>query len=209
LVGCFLVLSAVFVIPWKLRNQSFEPPGTGGCWRVMTTGIAIVDFYVSLWEDNTCGADWYYHCCRFKFRFHRIIVSLVAYGTEVGRVLKIFFFFFFFFFFFLWRGFEKKAEIVVLIPAASLYFISLLWLLCPTAASGVLLFFFREEKGVGKGREELSGCVCVCLVFAKMFLLGLISWSCAGMIRICRILLFVQMIFHSEEGLCCWGFVDG
>jgi len=62
----------------------------------MTTGIAVVDFYVSLWEDNTCGADWYYHCCRFKFRFHRIIVSLVAYGTEVGRVLKISFFFFFF-----------------------------------------------------------------------------------------------------------------
>jgi hypothetical protein len=36
-----------------------------------------------------CGADWYYHHCRFKFRFHRIIVSLVAYGTEVGRVLRI------------------------------------------------------------------------------------------------------------------------
>jgi hypothetical protein len=49
-----------------------------------------------------CGADWYYHHCRSQFRFHRIIVRLVAYGTEVGRVLRISFFFFF-----LWRGFDE------------------------------------------------------------------------------------------------------
>ncbi len=80
-----------------------------------------------------------------------------------------------------------------------------------TAASGVLLFFFGEEKGVGKGREELSGCVCVCVCVCCLcedVSTRLDFLIMCRIILICRILLFVQMIFHSEEGLCCWGFVD-
>ncbi len=52
LFGFFFGCSRLFCNSMKIK-KSFEPPGTGGCWSVMTTGIAVVDF--------------------FKFRFDRII----------------------------------------------------------------------------------------------------------------------------------------
>jgi hypothetical protein len=82
-------------------KKSFEPAVEDGgllegdddwycCFRIFTFRFD---------RDNMCGADWYYYRCRFKFRFHGIIVSLVTYGTEVGKSFEDLFFF-------LWRGFE-------------------------------------------------------------------------------------------------------
>jgi hypothetical protein len=91
----------------------------------------------------------------------------------------------------------------------SLLYIVVVTFVSRRAASGVLLFFLRGREGSGEGREELSGFVCVCVsclcedVSARLDFLIM-----CRMILICRILLFVQMILHSEEGICCWGFVD-
>jgi hypothetical protein len=116
-----------------------------------------------------------YHRCRFKFRFHRIIVTLVAYGTEVGRVLRISFSFSFY-----GVVLSRKQRSSSSSPRRLFALYRCRDFCVSTAASGVPTFFLRgREKGVGKGREELSGCVCVCvcacLVFVKMFLFGLIS----------------------------------
>jgi hypothetical protein len=48
LFGFFFWCSRLFCNSVKIK-KSFEPPGDrGGSWRVMTTGIAVVDCYVSL-----------------------------------------------------------------------------------------------------------------------------------------------------------------
>jgi hypothetical protein len=47
LFGFFFGCSRLFCNSMKIK-KSFEPQGTGGgCWRVMTTGIVVVDLYVS------------------------------------------------------------------------------------------------------------------------------------------------------------------